>query len=63
MVVVAALALLGVVVATVAVTISLQQEAEASCVTSYALSGNKSALFAAFEKSKGRCVFGALLDF
>ena len=43
---VAALALLGVVVLTVA---------EASCVTGYFHSGNGSAFFTALEKSEGRC--------
>jgi hypothetical protein len=53
--VVAALALLGVVVVTVVI---ISQEAEArSCVTGFAASGNKSALFTAFENSKGRCFF------
>ena len=50
--VVAALALLGVVVVTV---VTIPQQAEASCVTGYAHSGNKSALFTAYVKSESRC--------
>src|SRR5919197_1885503 len=52
--IVAALALLGVIVVVTIVTIP-QQQAEAGCVTGYFHSGNKSALFTAFEKSEGRC--------
>ena len=53
--IVAALAVLGIVMVMVAVTIPLHQQAEASCLLGYIHSGNKSAIFTALEKSEGRC--------
>jgi hypothetical protein len=50
---VAALGLVEVVL--VAVVITIPERSEASSVMSYAHSGNRSALFTALEKGKGRC--------